>query len=323
MTAVRQTRPARTATPAAKRRSQERTAYLFLTPWLIGLIGIVIGPILYSLYLSFTRYSLLSKPHWIGIQNFVYLTQDPQYLQAVSVTLTFVLISVPLILVVSLALALFLNRGIRFLRLYRTLFYLPSLLGTSVAIAVLCLKVFGQPGLLNNTLQLFGITGPSWIGSPYTALYTVVALNLWAFGSTMVIFLAGLGQVPKEYYEAAQIDGAGWWSCLWHATLPWISPLIFFNLILDVIAAFQTFTSAFVIGGGTGQPAAQRQDRRRYQPLRKSLSEREGYRRARRLAAVLAEGNRGGLRAHPSLRCSNAGAPDVDLHRRRGFRAAR
>jgi ABC-type sugar transport system permease subunit len=255
MTAVQRTRPARTVSPAARRRSQERTAYLFLSPWLIGLIGIVIGPILYSLYLSFTRYNLLSKPHWIGIRNFVNLTLDPQYLQAVSVTLTFVLISVPLILLLSLALALFLNKGIRFLRLYRTLFYLPSLLGTSVAVAVLWLKVFGQPGLLNNTLHLFGITGPSWIGSPYTALYTVVALNLWAFGSTMVIFLAGLGQVPKEFYEAAQIDGAGWWSCLWHATLPWISPLIFFNLILDVIAAFQTFTSAFVIGGGTGQPA--------------------------------------------------------------------
>ena len=215
----------------------------------------VIGPILYSLYLSFTRYNLLSPPHWIGFANYLDLARDPQFLQAVSVTLHFVLVSVPLVLVVSLALALFLNKGIHFVRMYRTLFYLPSLLGTSVAIAVLWLKVFGQPGLFNNLLRLVGIIGPSWIGNPNTSLYTLVALNLWAFGSTMVIFLAGVGQVPKEYYEAAQMEGAGWWRCLWIATLPWISPLIFFNFILGTIAAFQTFTSAFVIGGGSGSPA--------------------------------------------------------------------
>lgn len=238
-----------------RRRQQQTAAYILLTPWLIGLVGIVIGPIFYSLYLSFTNYNLLSPPHWVGFQNYIFLFQDPQYIQAVGVTLYFVVISVPLVMVFSLALALFLNKGIRFLRAYRTLFYLPSLLGPSVAIAVLWLKIFGEPGLFNGTLGVFGITGMSWIGNPNTALYTVVVLNLWAFGATMVIFLAGLGQVPRELYEAAQMDGAGWWSCLWHATLPWISPLIFFNLLLDTIAAFQTFTSAYVIGGGTGQPA--------------------------------------------------------------------
>lgn len=234
---------------------RQNIAYLFLAPWLLGLLGVMIGPMLYSLYLSFTSYDLLSSPHWIGLQNFTNLIHDPQYIQSVKVTSLFVVVSVPLVLVVSLTLALFLNRGLRLLRFYRTLFYLPSLLGTSVAIAVLWLKVFGQPGLLNDTLALFGISHGSWIGSPATALYTLVVLNLWAFGATMIIFLAGLRQVPREYYEAAQIDGAGWWKRLWHITLPGISPLIFFNLLLDTVAAFQTFTSAYVIGGGNGQPA--------------------------------------------------------------------
>jgi multiple sugar transport system permease protein len=209
----------------------------------------------YSLLLSFTRYNLLSAPLWIGFGNFADLFRDAQFLQAVTVTLHFVVVSVPLVLLVSLSLALFLSGGMRFVRLYRTLFYLPTLLGQSVAIAVLWVKVFGEPGLLNNILALAGIRGLSWIGDPDTAIYTIVALSLWAFGSTMVIFLAGVGQVPKEHYEAAEMEGAGWWRCLWHATLPWISPLIFFNLILDTIAAFQTFTSAYVIGGGSGRPA--------------------------------------------------------------------
>jgi multiple sugar transport system permease protein len=234
---------------------QQNIAYLFLAPWLLGLLGVMIGPMLYSLYLSFTNYNLLSSPQWVGLQNFTNLMHDPQYIQSVKVTSLFVLVSVPLVLVVSLALALFLNRGLRLLRFYRTLFYLPSLLGTSVAIAVLWLKVFGQPGLLNDALGLLGIHHGSWIGSPATALYTLVALNLWAFGATMIIFLAGVRQVPPEYYEAAQIDGAGWWRRLWHITLPSISPLIFFNLILDTVAAFQTFTSAYVVGNGNGAPA--------------------------------------------------------------------
>jgi multiple sugar transport system permease protein len=234
---------------------QQNIAYLFLAPWLLGLLGVMIGPMLYSLYLSFTNYNLLSSPQWVGLQNFKNLMQDPQYIQSVKVTSLFVVVSVPLVLVVSLALALFLNRGLRLLRFYRTLFYLPSLLGTSVAIAVLWLKVFGQPGLLNDALALLGIHHGSWIGSPATALYTLVTLNLWAFGATMIIFLAGVRQVPQEYYEAAQIDGAGWWRRLWHITLPSISPLIFFNLILDTVAAFQTFTSAYVVGNGNGAPA--------------------------------------------------------------------
>jgi multiple sugar transport system permease protein len=239
----------------SREKHQQRVAYLFLTPWLVGLAGMVIGPILYSLFLSFTRYNLLSAPRWVGFRNFVDLVHDPQFILAASVTLHFVVVSVPLVMLVSLSLALFLRKGMRFLRLYRTLFYLPSLIGTSVAVAVLWLKVFGSPGLLNAALALVGISGPSWIGNPKTSLYTIVALNLWAFGSTMVIFLAGVGQVPKDHYEAAQMEGAGWWRCLWHVTLPWISPLVFFTLILNTIAAFQNFTGAYVISGGSGNPA--------------------------------------------------------------------
>jgi multiple sugar transport system permease protein len=243
------------AVRAGRRAGEGRAAYGFLTPWLIGLVVITIGPMVASLYLAFTRYDLLTAPRWTGLTNFRNLFGDPRFMTAVTVTLRYVVISVPLVIVVSLAVAVFLNRAIRFLSVYRALFYIPSLLGSSVAIAILWRQVFGANGIVDRVLSAVGIHHGSFIGDPSTSLYTLVSLNLWAFGGTMVIFLAGLRQVPAALYEAAAVDGAGAWRRFWHITLPALSPLIFFNLLLNTVHAFQSFTSAYVISGGNGSPA--------------------------------------------------------------------
>ncbi|MGA8113388.1 MAG: sugar ABC transporter permease [Actinocatenispora sp.] len=241
---------------SSRRRREALTAYGFLAPWLIGLLGITLGPMLVSLYLSFTDYDLLSPPRWVGLANFHRMfTADPRFWRSVGVTAEYVLISVPLVLVVSFLLALVLNKGIRLLGAYRTLFYLPSLIGSSVAIAILWRQVFGEGGLVNRALALLGVHHGGWVGDPATSLYTIIALNLWAFGATMIIFLAGLRQIPQELTEAAAVDGAGPLRRLWHITLPQLSPLIFFNALLSTVHAFQAFTGAYVVSGGNGGPS--------------------------------------------------------------------
>lgn len=243
------------AAPTAGRKGDGWAALGFLAPWLIGLTVITIGPMFASLFLAFTQYDLLTPPKWTGLTNLHNLFNDSRFWTSVSDTLRYVCISVPVVLITSLLVALFLNRAMKFLAVYRVLFYLPSLLGSSVAVAILWRQVFGDEGILNKVLALFGLHAGSWIGDPSTALYTLVALNAWAFGGTMVIFLAGLRQLPANLYEAAAVDGAGIWSKFWHITLPGLSPLIFFNLLLSTVHAFQSFTSAYVIGGGNGSPA--------------------------------------------------------------------
>ena len=230
--------------------------YLFLLPWFVGMIAITIGPILASLALAFTDYSVLSAPHWVGLANFVtMLTADPRYLDSVHTTLMYVGISVPLVLVWGLALALVLNQGLKLLPVFRAIFYIPSLLGSSVAVAILWFYMFGKDGLINLALRPLGIDGPSYIGNPSFALYTLIVLNLWAFGSGMIIFLAGLRQIPHELYEAAQLDGAGRWARFWRITLPLLTPVLFFNAVLGLVGGFQAFTSAFVVSNGSGGPA--------------------------------------------------------------------
>ncbi|WP_090928973.1 carbohydrate ABC transporter permease [Palleronia marisminoris] len=230
-------------------------AYVFLFPWLAGFLILTAGPALYSLYLSFTDYDLITPPRWAGMDNYVRIaTNDPTFQDAVRVTLTFVLLSVPLKLAVALGVAMLLNRGLRGLTIYRAIFYLPSLLGTSVAIAVLWRQLFAADGLINNLLLGVGIQGPSWISSPDTALYTLVILAVWQFGSPMIIFLAGLRQIPADIYEAARMDGASKSRQFWRITLPMLTPVVFFNAIVQTIDAFKAFTPAFIISGGTGGP---------------------------------------------------------------------
>ena len=249
------------ATPVAAARAPESSwrdsaaGYLFLAPWLIGFFGLTLGPALVSLYLSFTDYDLLSNPRWVGAANYVRIaTSDPKFSAAMHVTFLYVALAVPLKLTFALLVAMILNRGLRGLPLYRAIFYLPSLIGASVAISVLWRQLFAGDGLLNQALKLVGIHGPSWISNPDTALYTLVALSVWQFGSSMIIFLAGLRQIPKDVYEAAEIDGASRSQQFWRITLPLLTPVVFFNVVVQTIDAFKAFTPAFIISGGTGGP---------------------------------------------------------------------
>jgi multiple sugar transport system permease protein len=232
-----------------------KAALVFLLPWIIGMLGLTIGPIVASLYLSFTDYNLLQPPSWSGVENFVQMFSDARFWNSFRVTVEYVLIGVPLQLILALALAVLLDKGMRGLPFYRSVFYLPSLLGGSVAIAILWRQVFGKDGLVNGVLAWFGIDGPGWIGHPDFALGTLIVLNVWTFGSPLVIFLAGLRQIPAMYYEAASMDGAGRIRQFRSITFPLLTPVIFFNLVLQIIFAFQSFTQAYVVSGGTGGPS--------------------------------------------------------------------
>ncbi|UKJ63795.1 sugar ABC transporter permease [Cellulosimicrobium cellulans] len=238
-----------------RKKGDGKAAALFLAPWFVGLALITAGPMVASLYLSFTDYDLLQAPSWIGWDNYERMFADPRLLNSLQVTFTYVFVSVPLQLAAALGLALLLDKGLRGLAVYRSIYYLPSLLGGSVAIAILWRQVFGADGLVNQVLALVGIEGQGWVSHPDYALGTLVALNVWTFGAPMIIFLAGLRQIPRMYYEAASIDGAGRWRQFRSITVPMLTPIIFFNLVLQLINAFQSFTQAFVVSGGTGGPA--------------------------------------------------------------------
>jgi multiple sugar transport system permease protein len=251
------TSAARVAAPSVWRGIWENHApgYLFLLPWFIGFLGLTIGPILTSLYLSFTHFDLLTAPRWAGMENYVRMfTNDPKFSASMRVTFVFVIFSVPLKLAFALGVALLLNRGMKGLPLYRALFYLPSLLGASVAIAILWRQIFAGNGLVNQVLAVFGIQGPSWISNPNTSIWTLIILAIWQFGSPMIIFLAGLRQIPQDMYEAASLDGASRWRQFWKITLPMLTPVVFFNSIIQTIEAFKSFTPSFIISGGTGGP---------------------------------------------------------------------
>jgi multiple sugar transport system permease protein len=244
--------------PTGTRKNDKKdtlAAYLFLAPWVLGLLLITIGPMGASLFLGFTDYNLLQPPEWVGLDNFVRMMSDERLHNALRVTFTYVLVSVPLQLALALLLAVVLDRGVRGMSFYRSIFYLPSLLGSSVAIAILWRTIFGSDGLVNQVLGFFGVEGRGWISEPGTALSTLVVLNVWTFGAPMVIFLAGLRQIPTMYYEAAEVDGAGPLRRFRSITLPLLTPIIFFNLVLQIIHAFQAFTQAFVVSNGTGGPS--------------------------------------------------------------------
>lgn len=236
--------------------SRNYAGYAFLTPWLIGFFLLAIGPILASLYLSFTRYDMVSPPRWDGFGNYEYMfTRDRRFFKALQVTFTYVALAVPMRLAMALGVAMLLDKGIRSIGVYRAIFYLPSLLGASIAIAILWREIFGIDGVVNKLLGLFGLEPFGWITQPSTAIYTLVALAMWQFGSPMLIFLAGLRGIPRDLYSAAEIDGASKWRQFYAITLPLLAPVIFFNLVLQTIQAFQAFSSAFIISNGQGSPA--------------------------------------------------------------------
>ena len=236
--------------------ARNSAGYLFLAPWLVGFLGLTLGPTLASLYLSFTDYDLLTSPRWAGLKNYDYaLFKDRRLGNAMSVTFHYVLWSVPLKLAVALGLAMVLDKSVRGVAFYRAVFYLPSLLGASVAIAVLWRQIFGGDGLLNSLLySVLGIQGPAWVTHPDYALWTLIVLAVWQFGSPMIIFLAGLRQIPTDLYEAASMDGASGFRQFYRITLPLLAPVIFFNLVLQTIEAFKAFTQAYIVSGGQGGP---------------------------------------------------------------------
>lgn len=229
----------------------DKSAILFLLPWLIGLVALTIGPMIASLYLSFTQFDLLQPPKWVGLSNFKQIFSSDQYfMTSVKVTAIYVISSVPLRLAFALFIAVLLNRKIKGIGIYRAAYYVPSLMGGSIAISIMWRNIFGDDGLVNKGLSFLGIHGLSWFGDPHLALLVLSLLSVWQFGSTMVIFLAGLQQIPESYYDASAIDGASKVKQFFLITIPMLSPVIFFNLIMAVIEGFMQFTQAFVITNG-------------------------------------------------------------------------
>ena len=252
---------------------RDGVAYMFLAPWLLGFFVLTVYPMAYSLWLGFTNYDFTqpNSTQWIGIANYLkmfgpvfglsnftastgeVMRVDPYYMKSLSVTFTYVLVSVPLKLIFALAVAVLMNQKLRGVSFYRSVYYIPTLLGGSVAIAVLWRKLFEKEGLLNGLLGAIGFTNlPGWITNPKFALWTLILLTVWQFGSSMIIFLAGLKQIPQEYYEAASVDGASKTRQFFSITLPLLSPVILFTLVLQTITTFQAFTQAYIIGGGGG-----------------------------------------------------------------------
>ncbi|MEU6859299.1 sugar ABC transporter permease [Glycomyces sp. NPDC046736] len=246
--------------PARRRRRSraDGAGYAFLSPWLLGFFGLTAGPMIASLYLSFTDYNLFTPPTFVGIENYTRLLSDTNFHQAAKVTALYVVFGTPIKLAAALAVAMLLHNSRRGQGFYRSAYYMPSLIGGSVSIAIVWKAMFIDDGIVAQIGEVFGGTPASdggWVGDPGRTLPMLILLTVWQFGAPMVIFLAGLKQVPTELYEAAEVDGAGPVRRFWNVTLPLLSPVLFFNLLLETIHAFQIFNSAFIISNGSGGPA--------------------------------------------------------------------
>ena len=232
-------------------KGQRLLGYAYLTPYVVGLVVFTTIPFLTSLYLSFTKYDLLSPPEWAGLANYERLfTRDRTFTKSLSVTLLYVFLTVPLKLAFALFIAAILNYKLKFINTFRTAFYVPSILGGSIAIAVLWRYLFASEGLVNMALMTVGLSPVDWFGDPTNALITITLLRCWQFGSAMVIFLAALQSIDKSLYEAAAIDGAGKVTTFIFITLPLLTPVIFFNLVMQMVQAFQEFNGPYIITQG-------------------------------------------------------------------------
>jgi multiple sugar transport system permease protein len=246
--------PVRAGAQVKKRknfRQNNGVGYLFISPWIIGFLLFGLIPIGISLVLAFTDYDILAGGEFVGLQNFQRMFfEDQRYAKSVAATFRYVLIAVPLRLVFALGVAMLMNTKRRGVYFYRAAYYIPSIIGGSVAVAVMWRQLFGRDGLVNAILGTMGVDGPSWYGNPTTAIWVLIFLAIWQFGSPMLIFLAGLRQIPQELYESAAIDGASGWQKFLRVTLPLLTPIIFFNLVVQLIAGFKVFTQAFIITSG-------------------------------------------------------------------------
>jgi multiple sugar transport system permease protein len=241
---------------AVRRQIAENAAgFAFISPWLAGFLAFTAIPILFSLYYSFTEYDILASPVFNGLRNFRRMLGDALFWKSLSVTFYYAFVSVPLRLAFAFCVALLFKRAAAVIRVYQAVYYLPSIVGGSIAVAVMWRRLFMADGALNAALRAIGINSTvSWIGLPQTAIWTLIILAVWQFGSSMLIFLAGLRQIPAAYYEAAQIDGANAFRRFLSVTLPQMTPIIFFNLVMQLINGFTVFTQAFVVSGGNGDP---------------------------------------------------------------------
>ena len=231
------------------------TGYLFIMPFILGFLIWFLIPALTAVWLSLHRWNLISPPEFVGIENFARLGSDKLFWQSLKVTTNYTLVSVPLSLVLGFFLALLMNTKVRGIAIFRTVYYLPSIV-PAVAAAVLWAWILNTEfGLLNAVLHYFGIPRVAWLQDPDWALPALILMSLWGLGGSMVIYLAGLQGIPESFYEAAKLDGAGRWAQLRYVTVPLMSPIIFFNLIIGIIASFQVFTAGFLITDGGPQNA--------------------------------------------------------------------
>ncbi len=228
--------------------------YSFILPWAIGFLLFTVGPIIASMVLSFTRYDMILPPKFVGIGNYVELFKDPLFYKSMYNTLYIVVFAVPLGLISSFLIAMLLNQDLRGMPIYRTLYYIPSIV-PSVASATLWLYLL-QPqwGLVNGFLRSLGLPGPGWLASEAWAKPAIIMMMVWGSGGSMVVYLAALQDIPQSLYEACQIDGGNWWSKFWHVTLPLMTPTIFFTLVMSIISTFQVFSAIFVLTDGMGGP---------------------------------------------------------------------
>lgn len=242
--------PAQRKRVSPEARREALTFYFCITPWVIGFILFTAGPMIASAWFSFTKWNFISTPRFNGLANYVYALKDPLFTKSLVNTAYYSFGSVPLELIFGLLVALVMNNNLKGINIFRSIYYLPAVM-SGVAVVLLWRWVFDPKfGMLNQVLKLFGIKGPTWIYSPQWVIPAFIIMTLWGVGGYMILYLAGLQGVPTEMYEAASIDGAGRMRRLWSITLPMISPVIFFNLVMGIIGSFQVFTSSFIMTNG-------------------------------------------------------------------------
>lgn len=252
VTSARRRRQATRRRRTSAERREARAGVLFASPWLLGMLLFTLGPVIASVVISLTDWNLVSTPHFIGLDNYEEMVASREFRNSVQVTLTYVLLGVPLFQMAGLALALLLNLRLRGMYLFRTILFLPAVL-SGVAVAVLWLQLLRPEGPVNQALRAVGISHPpGWLASPSWSVPAVVLIGLWTTGTGAIIYLAGLQNIPRSVYEAARVDGAGTWRSFLHVTLPLLTPTLLFTLLMGVIGAFQVFDIAYILGGSRG-----------------------------------------------------------------------
>lgn len=236
-----------------KKKINKYEGYLFILPWIIGILVFFIGPVGYAVYISFTKWSVIGDPVWVGLDNYIKIFHDEQFYNSLAVTVKYALFAIPLGIIASFTIAFILNSNIKGLSFYRTIYYLPAVV-SGVAVALLWRWVLDpEYGLVNSLLANIGIQGPGWLSDPKWVLPSYILVAIWGAGGGMITYLVGLKDVPSSLYESAEIDGAGFFAKLFKITIPLMSPIFFYNLVMGIIGSFRKFTDAYILGGAGNQ----------------------------------------------------------------------